>query len=128
MTIRNRAKCKLCNSIIESYHASDYVICECGEIALDGGDALRCYARSWENFLRIDENNKETEVKIVGEESPYDLKIDRDSLIEELERMVKNIDQLPEEAKTLAVTQYEMSSLLSVIVAVLKLLAKSQVE
>lgn len=35
--IRNRAKCLLCNDIIESKHRHDFVSCSCGNIFIDGG-------------------------------------------------------------------------------------------
>jgi len=34
---RNRARCRACGSIIESRSCHDYVSCECGGIAVDGG-------------------------------------------------------------------------------------------
>lgn len=38
----NRARCLLCNDIIESKHRHDYVSCKCGASAVDGGkDYLR---------------------------------------------------------------------------------------
>jgi len=33
----NKARCLLCNTIIESSHRHDYVKCKCGAIAVDGG-------------------------------------------------------------------------------------------
>lgn len=54
--VRNRAQCKLCGDIIESFHHHDYVTCKCGEISVDGGLAYsKCSAMHWENFLRIDD-------------------------------------------------------------------------
>lgn len=35
--IRNSAICLSCNTEIESKHVHDYVSCECGNIAVDGG-------------------------------------------------------------------------------------------
>lgn len=35
--LRNRARCKLCGSIIESKHVHDFVTCGCGAISVDGG-------------------------------------------------------------------------------------------
>ena len=35
--IRNMARCKKCGDVIESRHVHDYVPCECGAIAVDGG-------------------------------------------------------------------------------------------
>ena len=58
--MRNRAKCKKCESIIESFHRHDYVKCTCGSIAVDGGqDYFKCVADDWVNFIRIDDNDKE---------------------------------------------------------------------
>lgn len=35
--MRNRAQCRKCKKIIESKHRHDFVGCDCGAIALDGG-------------------------------------------------------------------------------------------
>lgn len=35
--IRNSAKCRKCGDEIESRHRHDFVRCECGAIAVDGG-------------------------------------------------------------------------------------------
>lgn len=35
--IRDVAKCKICDDVIESKHIHDYVMCKCGAIFLDGG-------------------------------------------------------------------------------------------
>jgi hypothetical protein len=54
--MRNRAKCKGCGEIIESFHRDDYVTCTCGEIAGDGGkDYYGAAAKNWNNFLRVDD-------------------------------------------------------------------------
>lgn len=40
--IKNKAKCAKCGDTIESKHRHDFVYCECGAIAVDGGkDYLR---------------------------------------------------------------------------------------
>lgn len=43
--IRNKAKCLLCNDEIESKHGHDYVKCNCGRLAVDGG--TRYLARTY---------------------------------------------------------------------------------
>jgi hypothetical protein len=54
--LRNRARCKLCNDIIESLHRHDYQTCSCGEIMVDGGrDYLRGGAKKMENFEPLHE-------------------------------------------------------------------------
>lgn len=37
--LSNKAKCKLCNTIVESTHRHDFVMCPCGSIFVDGGTA-----------------------------------------------------------------------------------------
>jgi hypothetical protein len=34
----NAAKCRKCGSVIVSRHVHDFVSCQCGAIAVDGGD------------------------------------------------------------------------------------------
>ena len=36
-TVLNMAKCLKCGDIIESRHTHDYVVCSCGNLAVDGG-------------------------------------------------------------------------------------------
>jgi hypothetical protein len=35
--IKNAAKCLVCNEIVESKHRHDFVMCRCGNVAVDGG-------------------------------------------------------------------------------------------
>lgn len=133
--MRNRAKCKLCGDIIESLTLHDYVECKCGEIALDGGSTrLRCLAKNWENFIRIDDSDKEIPVTFLEEEKstppgkkgspqehsqqknkdePLPLPIDsKEDLIMTIDQMISNIERLPPHAHTNPLNQYDMMSLL----------------
>ena len=47
----NRAKCKLCGKIIVSRHRHDFVSCDCGAIAVDGGNDYCRHVGSLENIL-----------------------------------------------------------------------------
>jgi hypothetical protein len=68
--MRNRAKCRLCNDIIESTHVHDYKTCSCGEISVDGGNEYhRCSAKDFHNFIRLDD--KDNQHLIVGETKEY---------------------------------------------------------
>ena len=52
--IVNRAKCRNCETVIESKHRHDFVKCECGDIYVDGGtDYLRRGARNAFNFIEL---------------------------------------------------------------------------
>jgi hypothetical protein len=122
--MRNRAKCKLCNIIIESFHPLDYVDCKCGEISVSGGDSIYgCSARSWENFLRIDDDDNEIIITVKNPDKPVEsiLKTpDKQELIDMLDEMVKSIDNLPDQAKYTSINQYDLYSALLLISEILK--------
>lgn len=123
--MKNRAKCRLCKDILESFHRNDYVVCSCGEIGIDGGsDYLQCYAKDFDNFMRVDENGNEIMVKVVDkpdEQSVKELgKPTRKEKIEMLEAMVANIENLPNNAMILPVNHYDLYSFMLLISSILK--------
>lgn len=123
--MKNRAKCKLCDSIIESFHRDDYVSCTCGEIAIWGGtDSYNVSYRDIANFVRVDDEGNEI---IVKEEQSSDVKqIDpetkpsRNDLIKMLDEMANNIENLPPHAKFQSVNQYDMQALISLLSLIFK--------
>lgn len=123
--MRNRAKCKLCESILESFHETDYVTCKCGEISITGGEKkYECMAKEWANFLRVDDEGneivpfiQEEENTEGGEEFPPPT---FDQLVDMLEEMHKNIDRLPDHAKSLPVSHYDHYSLILLLAEILK--------
>ena len=126
--MKNRAKCKVCLSVLESFHTYDYVACKCGEISISGGnDRLECSAKDWKNFLRIDENGHEIMVKVQGEDGSPQLPaiMSENEKIEMLEAMIKNIENLPQAAMYQPVNQYDLFSFMVIILAILKDLKKS---
>lgn len=56
--LRNMAKCRKCNDIIESKHRHDFKFCKCGAIAVDGGTA---YIRRAGDLKQIQELSVETD-------------------------------------------------------------------
>lgn len=125
--MRNRAKCKLCQEVIESFHRHDYVCCKCGEIAVDGGnDYHRCMAKDWDNFLRMDDNDNiiipkvidksESEKKEVVITSVTLTKHDKISMLRE---MIKSYERLPDEAKLGPINHYDFISLLLLLSSLL---------
>lgn len=121
--MKNKAKCKLCNSIIESFHATDYVICSCGEIAVDGGDAMRCSAKDFNNFIRVDEKGNEIQVKVINKdeevkEEPLS-KLTRQELIYEIKELIKNIQNLPNHAMQTPLNHYDYLSILMLFASLL---------
>lgn len=127
--MKNRAKCKLCESVIESFHQYDYVTCKCGEISIDGGqEYFRCSAKSWDNFLRVDDEDNIIIPKIKEKDDvkPLDIEpkevapLTKEELIKMLEDMAKSIEQLPPDAMTTYVNQYDLMSLILVLVSIFK--------
>lgn len=124
--MRNRAKCKLCGDIIESFHRNDYVSCSCQEISIDGGQHLfRCAAKSFENFLRVDDVGNERAIKFEEKSEEEYLsepirKPTKAEMIEMLEEMIANIEKLPANAMSAPITHYDWVSSLLLIASILK--------
>lgn len=130
LNVKNRAKCKLCQSIIESFHTHDYVSCKCGEISIDGGDQYcRALAKNWENFLRVDDEGNEIVVKVVNNFAEDDTDVKqlyteskptKSDLIKMLADMGKSIEELPPQAMTMSVSNYDLGALISLLLLILK--------
>lgn len=124
--MKNRAKCKLCKSVIESLHRYDEVSCKCGEISISGGnDLLLTAANNWVNFLRVDDQDNEISVKVVEKgkhatetDEPKALSTRSDKLAE-LKRMVENIERLPQSAMSAPIDHYSFYSLILLISSIL---------
>lgn len=111
--MKNRAKCKKCLSIIESLHDRDYVTCKCGEISVDGGDSMRCAAKNFENFLRVDDEGNEIEVKVVE-------KYTKEYLMKLLDDYIEKLESLPPQAMYTAINHYDLITSLNLIAMILK--------
>ena len=136
--MRNRAKCKLCDDIIESKQTWDFVTCKCGEISIDGGPSehRRCLAHNWCNFVYLDDDDTERPLTIRKlEENPKDQvaeeKADesdkecvvagkRDELMGVLRETLKNSESLPPHVRSSFVTYADLDGLVSLIYAILK--------
>jgi len=124
--MKNKAKCKLCNEVLESFHEFDYVSCKCGEISISGGSIrMECSAKDWKNFVRVDEAGNEIPVKVIEKNQPLEKNentepLNRDQLIESFEFMVKNLENLPQNALSTPISHFDLYSFLIHIVAILK--------
>lgn len=128
--MRNRAKCKKCNSVIESFHEGDYVTCKCGEISVSGGNNLYCAAIDWNNFMRVDDKDNEIMVSVKTTESQKiqesekqlqpSSKPTKKELVDMLKTMIYNIEQLPQHAMTSPITHYDFVSALLLILSLFK--------
>jgi len=109
--MKNRAKCKLCNTIIESLTREDLVSCKCGEISVAGGkDELKCYANDFSNFMRIGENEEEIAVTVVERDERTN-NLTREEKIEMVSHMIDYYSNLPQSALLSAPTQYDLKAI-----------------
>lgn len=110
---------------------NDYVTCDCGEIAVNHGEALFCEARDWANFLRLtDEGNainviykqkegeKEKDSEVDNKE--YTHKPSREEVLQALDDMIKSYEQLPQQAMLAPVTHADQLSLLLLVSSLFK--------
>ncbi len=111
--MQNKAKCKLCESIIESVNEEDHVTCKCGEISVDGGPSMRCAAKDFSNFLRVDDQGNEIVVKTKE-------KFDREYFMKMLESFIEKIEELPPNAMYTAVNHYDLLTSLNLIHMIFK--------
>lgn len=64
MIIENKAKCKLCDDVIESKGQWDFVTCKCGEISVDGGkNYLKRLFKNKKNLIEMSKCEEEDELK-----------------------------------------------------------------
>lgn len=119
--MRNRAKCKLCESIIESFHNHDYVTCKCGEISVDGGTSYyKASAIDWRNFLRVDDEGNEIIVSVIEKEGTQQEhkevekppKPTYEDLLKMLDNMIKSYEELPPAALYSNINHYDLLSVL----------------
>ena len=125
--MRNRAKCKLCKSILESFHQFDYVSCKCGEISISGGNyELLTFAKDFANFLRVDDQDNEVIVKIAQDtvDAPVQSENTRSPTktekLQMLEDMMKGYENLPQNAFHSAATNADLYSVLLLLYSILK--------
>lgn len=61
VVVTNKAQCRLCDDIIESFHGHDFKFCKCGEIFVDGGKRyIRRGAKDLSNIIDLSETYEET--------------------------------------------------------------------
>jgi HKD family nuclease len=119
--MRNRAKCKLCESIIESFHSTDYVSCKCDEISVSCGEALYCAAKDWNNFIRVDDIGNAIVPTIKDTSSTLSLQTEyaerptKKQLLDILHDMITNMENLPQNALTGYINHYDLLSVLLLV-------------
>ena len=106
--MRNRAKCKLCNEIIESLALTDLQFCSCKEIGVAGGTTLyRTYARDYKNFLRVTDDDKEIEV-VVKTKDDENKPLSKAQKLEELNYFIEKLESLDSQALSAYASNYDI--------------------
>jgi hypothetical protein len=134
--LRNRAKCKLCNSTIESEAIGDIVTCACGEITIWGGNqALLSCAKHYDNFLRVDEEGNIYPVKYCQsreEENPKDDNKENlpsinsiEEMLDTLNKMIESDKDLPQHALISPLNQYDLIRYMMLIHSLLAKITKN---
>lgn len=124
--MKNIAKCKLCQSVIESFTVNDTVSCKCGEITISGGnETFYSTANDYANFLRVDDEGNEI-VVIVKEShnSEPKSKSSIQDLLKMLDEMIASIDKLPSQAMYTPVNHYDFVSSLILVSSIFKALSE----
>lgn len=92
---------------------------------VSGGDAMKCAANQWHNFLRVDDQGNEIIVTIKGDVKPIDkepqTKPSKKELIDMLDEMIANIERLPKEAMSSSINHYDLCSLLILLSSIFRL-------
>ena len=122
--MKNRAKCKLCLSVIESFHEGDYVTCKCGHISVSEGLSMGCSALDWNNFLRVDDLGNEIVPKIVDKSDDvkplYNEKLEKEDKLKMLDEMIKYYESLPSQVLQAPITGYDLLSSLILLSSILR--------
>ncbi len=113
--MRNRAKCKACESIIESLSSRDECNCKCGQISVSGGERMGCAAMDWGNFLRVDDEGNVIVPTV--QDKPAVSKAD---LIDALDEMIKRIEDMPQQAMIVSINHYDFVSLLILLSSIFR--------
>lgn len=103
--MRNRAKCKLCEEIIESLKG-ERVSCKCKQIEIEADETGEYIAHvyDWAHFLRVNDDGSEVPVKILD-----DVKQPETDVLFEIEQRMKDFERLPWEAGLQPMTQTDMN-------------------
>lgn len=137
--MKSRAKCKLCNSILESKGIHDVVSCKCGEISIDrDGYSFHVHIKNDKsNLIMIDDEGNEilpkaadplkaqendveyssptSQAVFEGEDKREVNMHSKRELLAILDAMAHNIDSLPPSARFTSVTHTDFSSLLTLL-------------
>ena len=77
----NKAQCKICKSIIESFHVHDFKTCDCGAISVDGGSEYFRFSGDsdsiislcgYKHFIRLNTDDNDFFKDIICKKNKWD--------------------------------------------------------
>jgi thymidylate synthase len=89
---------------------------------VDGGDSMKCYAKDWNNFVRVDDEGNEIIPKIIDkiEQEERKEKPTKSEIINMIDEMRAKIESLPPHVMTTPINHYDYYSLLVLMSAALR--------
>lgn len=114
---------------------TDIQNCNCLEIYVEGGDAMKCGAKDWSNFIRVNDNGDEIIPKIINKIDTSSLHVESDEIALEhnptpeekheklcsiLKGVIDSYDNLPQHAKLAPITNYDLQAALLIIYEIVR--------
>lgn len=115
--MKNRAKCKLCNTIITTLNTLDEFSCPCGELTIDciSGEFHAKVKSDIDNLILVDDEGNEIIPKFAHIELEMSVPNSRKEILLTLDAMIASIDSLPPSARQSPITHSDFSAALSLI-------------
>lgn len=126
--MKNRAKCKLCGSILD-FVDGDFLVCKCGEVTLDGIHRTVICDKSIANFMEVDDQGNEIVLNPHIELSSNSLHVGKPNikeLLSMLDEMISNVENLPPGAMISPITHYDYVSLMILLASIFKASSEDQ--
>lgn len=119
----NRAKCKLCEEIIEIDGKLAWQVCKCGEIRISTREErITAICKHEGNLLSVDDEGNEILVEPIDKITDEIAITERNKkeMLKVLDGWIENIEKLPPEAMSTYISHYDLLSALMIISAVFK--------
>lgn len=126
--MRKRAKCKLCNTVVETKNNFDIWSCPCGEISIDriSGAFHANVKNDIDNLILVDNDGNEIIPKIssaIEDSEQTTHKIDKgglEELLYILDKYAENLHNLPPEARQSPITHSDFGALITLLSSIFR--------
>ena len=119
--VKNRAKCKVCNTIMHAKEPYIRVLCNCGRCFIElEMDKTLCGTDEWSNLVFVDDEGNEIVLNSPEETEVIPEKISKKQLIEQMKDMIRSYDNLPPRALYEPVLTIDMKNLMLLVVGILE--------